>query len=334
MAEATRWGVIGTGRIAAQFVSDLRLDPDAEVVAVGSRHADSAEAFGQAHGIPHWHASYADLVADPGVEVVYVAVPHSGHHAATLEAIAAGKAVLCEKPFAINATEAREMVAAAGAAGTFLMEAMWTRFLPHVVRLRELLAEDAIGEVRAMYADHGQHFTPDPAHRLFDPALGGGALLDLGVYPVSFASMVLGAPASVTAIADLAMTGVDAQTSAVLRYSGGAHALLTTTLAARTPCRAWIAGSEGRIDIDPVFYAPTRLTLTRDDGHVERFEAPRVGHGIRYQAGEVTRCLRAGLTESPVMPWAESVSIMSTMDEIRRQVGVRYPMEGTGQLEA
>ena len=207
------------------------------------------------------------------------------------------------------------------------MEAMWTRHLPHITRLRELLTAGAIGEIRAVYADHGQHFTPDPTNRLFDPALGGGALLDLGVYPVSFASMVLGAAESVTAVADLAMTGVDAQTSAVLRYPGGAHAIVTTTLAAKTPCRAWIAGSEGRIDIDPVFYAPSAFTLTRDDGHVERFEQPRVGHGIRHQAAEVTRCLRAGLTESPIMPWAETVAIMATMDEIRRQVGVRYPME-------
>lgn len=327
MAATTRWGVLGTGRIASQFVDDLRLDPEAEVVAVGSRHAGSAEAFGQAHGIGRRHASYAELVADPDVDVVYVAVPHSGHHAATLQAISAGKAVLCEKPFAINATEAAEMVEAARRAGVFLMEAMWTRHLPHITRLRELLDAGAIGEIRTVYADHGQHFAPDPTNRLFDPALGGGALLDLGVYPVSFASMVLGTPGSVTAVGDLAMTGVDAQTSAVLRYTGGAHAVVTTTLAARTPCRAWIAGDEGRIDIEPVFYAPSAFTLTRDDGTVERFEQPRVGHGIRHQAAEVARCLRAGLTESPLMPWAETVAIMATMDEIRRQVGVRYPME-------
>jgi predicted dehydrogenase len=323
-----RWGIIGTGGIAARFAADLRLLDEAELVAVGSRSQAAADSFGEQFGAARRHPSYADLVADPDVEAVYVSTPHPGHHDATVLALEAGKAVLCEKPFMINAREADHVIGLARQRGLFLMEAMWTRFLPHMVRVRQLLDSGVLGEIRTVHADHGQWFEPDPSHRLFDPALGGGALLDLGVYPVSFASFVLGDPARVTAVSDPAFTGVDGQTSVLLQYPDGAHAVLTTTLWAAGPNRAAVVGTRGRIEIDGTWYAPTTFTvLSRDDQVVERYQVPRVGHGLRYQAAEVARCVRAGRTESAVMPLDETSTIMATMDEVRRQIGLAYPGE-------
>ena len=320
-----RWGVIGTGGIASAFVEDLRLLPDAEVVAVGSRQAASAEAFAREHGVPKAHPSYAGLVADQDVDVVYVSTIHPGHHDAAMLAIEAGKAVLLEKPFTMDAAEAQSLVDAARTRGVFLMEAMWARFVPHMVRVRELLAAGALGEVRLVIADHCQWFRDDPTHRLLAPDLGGGALLDLGIYPVSFASMVLGEPAAVTAVSTAASTGVDATTSMLMQYDGGAQAVLTTTLSAIGPNRAAVVGTEARLEIDSVFYAPSSLSLTRRDGSIERFEQPHEGLGLRHEAAEVMARLRDGRLESDVMPLDESVAIMRTMDEVRRQIGLTYP---------
>ena len=213
------------------------------------------------------------------------------------------------------------------------MEAMWTRFLPHMIRLRELLAEGALGEILAVSADQGMRFEPDPEHRLFAPELGGGALLDLGIYPFSFASMVLGVPETVRASATAAFTGVDQTTSAVLTYSGGAHAVVICTSAAATPMRAWVAGTQGRIEIDRPWYQATSFTLTRVDGSTERYETPSGvvqdiaqgrAKGMRFEAAEMGRCLHAGLLESPVMPLDETVSILGTLDEVRDQIGLSY----------
>jgi predicted dehydrogenase len=240
----------------------------------------------------------------------------------------------------MDAASARSVVRAAHSAGVFCMEAMWTRFLPHVVRVRELLADGVIGQVRTVVADHGQRFEPDPANRLYDPELGGGALLDLGIYPVSWAWMVLGRPCGVTAVGDPAFTGVDAQTSVVLRYPDGAHAVLTCTLEARTPCRAWIAGTQGSIEVDPTFYAPTSFTVHRAGDSTRYPVEPQVsagpGKGLRFQAIEVGRRIRAGELESPLMPLSESVGIMETMDEIRRQTGLdgSGPRRGYGMNDA
>jgi predicted dehydrogenase len=321
-----RFGVVGTGWIASAFTTDLTLLDEAVVSAVGSRSRASADRFGDQHGIGRRHASYAELVADPEVDVVYVATPHPGHHDAAMLAIDAGKAVLVEKPFTMDALEAADLVEAARRKGVFLMEAMWSRFLPHLARVREVLAAGTLGEVVTVTADHGQWFVADPEHRVFAPALGGGALLDLGVYPVSLASMVLGAPDVVTARSSKAFTGVDAQTSVILDYPGGAQAVLTTTLLARSPTRAAIIGTDARIEIDPVWYQPSSFTvISRDDQVLERYDEAAVGHeGLRHQAAEVVRCLRAGLTESPTLPLDETLAVMRTMDEIRRQIGLTY----------
>jgi predicted dehydrogenase len=324
----TRWGVIGTGGIAGSFVTDLGLLPDTEVVAVGSRSQDSADAFGDEFDIARRHPSYQNLVDDPDVDVVYVSTPHPWHFPAAMLAIQAGKAVLCEKPFTLNAREGEELIAAARRHGVFLMEAMWTRFLPNMVRIRELLAGDTLGDIRTVQADHGQWFRHDPGHRLLNPDLGGGALLDLGIYPVSFASMVLASPSAVTAISTPASTGVDAQTSMLLAYEGGAHAVLTTTLEARSPNRATIVGTLARIEIDAVWYRPTTFTVAALDGTViERYDEAHEGGGLRHQAAEVARCLADGRLESAVMPLDETLSVMRTLDEVRRQIGLVYPSE-------
>ena len=320
-----RWGIVATGGIAAAFARDLRLLPDAEVVAVGSRQQETADAFARDHDVPRAFATYQDLVSDDDVDAVYVSTPHPGHHDATMLAIEAGKAVLLEKPFTMDAGEARALVSAARERGVFLMEAMWTRFLPHVVRLREVLAAGTLGEVTTVTAEHGQWFAQDPKHRLFAPALGGGALLDLGVYPVSFASMVLGTPTRVTAVGDPAFTGVDATTSALLQHDGGAQAVVTCSLRAAGMNAAAVVGTEARVEVDPVFYSPTTIRVVGRDGSVlESFDGAVEGSGHRFQAAEVGRCLTAGLLESDVMPLDETVAIMETMDEIRRQIGLDY----------
>ena len=319
MSEPLRWGLIGTGGIAATFAADLELTDSGVVAAVGSRRMDSADRFGDRFGVPNRHASYEELVVDPDVDVVYVATPHPSHHANAQLALRAGKPVLVEKAFTMNAEEARDLVATARAEGLFLMEAMWTRFLPHIAQLRGLLDDGVLGEIVTVTADHGQWFAKDPAFRLFAPELGGGALLDLGVYPVSFASMVLGEPERIVSVVSPAFTGVDGQTSMVFGYATGAQAVLTCTLSAKSPTRAAIVGTEARIEIDGDFYAPSSFTLISRSGEQTRFDEPHEGRGLRHEADEVARCLREGLLESPLMPLEETISIMATMDAVLAQ---------------
>ncbi|HZL55310.1 MAG TPA: Gfo/Idh/MocA family oxidoreductase [Solirubrobacteraceae bacterium] len=316
MSEPLRWGVIGAGGIAAVFAADLELTDSGRVVAVGSRDLARAESFADRFAIPNRHGSYEALVADGDVDAVYVATPHPMHRADAELALRAGKPVLLEKPFTVTAAQARELVALARERGLFLMEAMWTRFLPHVARIRELLAEGALGEIVTVIADHGQWFAEDREHRLFAPELAGGALLDLGVYPVAFASMVLGQPTEILSMVTPAFTGVDGQTSMLLGYASGAHAVLTCTLAAKSPTRAAIVGTRARIEVEGDFYAPSRFTLTSRDGEQVSFDGSREGRGLRFEADEVARCLREGLLESPLMPLDESVAIMETMEAV------------------
>jgi predicted dehydrogenase len=319
MTEPLGWGLIGTGGIAETFAGDLMFTDSGRPVAVGSRDMNSANRFADEFGIPNRHGSYEALVEDPEVDVVYVATPHPMHHANALLAMRAGKHVLVEKAFTINAAEAEDLVATARAEGLFLMEAMWTRFLPHIAEIRRLLAEGALGEIVTVTADHGQWFAKDPDFRLFAPELGGGALLDLGVYPVSFASMVLGKPDRIVTLIDPAFTGVDGQTSMLFGYESGAQAMLTCTSAAKSPTRGAIVGTDARIEIDGDFYAPTSFTLISRTGDRTYFEAQTEGRGLWYEAEAVARCLREGLLESPLMPLDESVSIMQTMDTVLAQ---------------
>src|SRR4051794_35278466 len=319
MTEPLGWGLIGTGGIAESFAADLMFTDSGRPAAVGSRHRDSANRFADQFDIPNRHASYEALVADPDVDVVYVATPHPMHHANTLLALEAGKPALVEKAFTMNAAEARELVETARSKGLFLMEAMWTRFLPHVAEIRRLVSGGALGELVTVIADHNQWFPQNPQHRLFAPELGGGALLDLGVYPVSFASMLLGTPDRIVALVDAAFTGVDGTTSMLLGHPSGAQAVLSCTSAAGGPTRAAIVGTEARIEVDGAFYAPTTFTLIPRDGEPTRYDIPHEGHGLRHEADEVARCLAEGLLESPLMPLDETVSIMETMDVVLAQ---------------
>ena len=326
-SDRIRWGILGTGRIARTFAQGLATLPDAALVAVGSRSQEAADAFGESFTVPHRHASYEGLAADPDVDVVYVATPHSLHRDNSLLCLEAGKAVLCEKPFAINAAQAEEVVAQARKCGRFVMEAMWTRFLPAIVRVRELLAEGAIGEVRLLSADFGFRAGFDPHGRLFDPHLGGGALLDVGVYVVSLASLVFGPPARIVSMAHLGSTGVDEQAAMVLGYARGQLAVLSTAVRTSTPQEAIVMGTEGLIRIHSQWWHPTVLTLSLEGREEEVIHLPFEGNGYQYEAAEVMRCLRAGRLESEVMPLDETMGIVRTMDQIRAQWGLRYPME-------
>ena len=317
MGNPVRWGIMGTGGIAGAFAADLALTDSGTVAAVGSRSQASADAFADRLGIERRHASYEDLATDPDIDAVYVATPHPMHHANALLALNAGKPVLVEKPFTMNADEARELVKVARDNNVFLMEAMWTRFLPGIRRVRELVG--GLGDIVTVTADHGQWFAENAEHRLFAPALGGGALLDLGVYVVSFASMVLGKPDRVVSMIDPAFTGVDGQTSMIFGYESGAQAVLTCTLRAKSPTRAAIVGTEGRIEIDGAFYAPAAVTLTPRDGEPTVIPSVHEGRGLRHQADEVALRLAAGETESPLMPLDETISIMETMDAVLAQ---------------
>lgn len=328
-APPLNWGILAPGGIAATMVESLQRFTRQRVVAVGSRSAERARAFADRFGIERAHGSYEALVADPGVDAVYVASPHSHHREHALLAIAAGKHVLVEKAFTRNAAEAREVVDAARAAGVTCVEAMWTRFLPSMDIVRQVLADGALGEVESVTADHGQWFGLDPASRLFAPELAGGALLDLGIYPISFASFVLGRPRSVTARGTLTSTGVDRQVSAVLEYASGAQALVSTTLASRTPTTATIDGTDARIELGGPFYGPGVVRLVARNGSVAASEPPRIGGhlGLCHEAAHLAQLVAERAAESPLLPLDETIAIVETLDEIRAQVGVRYPGE-------
>ncbi len=309
-----RWGVLGTGKIGHTFTRDLGLVAGQEVHAVGSRTLDSARAFAAEMNVARSYGSYEELVSDPEVDVVYVGTPHPFHRDNALLALRAGKPVLVEKAFTMTAAEAREIVGEARERGLFVMEAMWSRFLPHMVALRDLIAEGRLGEIRTVEADHGKWFAEDPSSRLYAPELGGSAILDLGVYPLSFAVMVLGLPQRRVALTDAAFTGVDGQASAILGYETGAHAVVTCTSSARSATRACVAGTRARVEIDGDFYAPGGFTLIDRGGETTRFEYEVEGRGLHYQALEVARCLESGLLESPVMPLDETIAIMELME--------------------
>ena len=333
-APPLRWGILGPGGIARSMVHALRARTRQQVVAVGSRDQARATAYASELEIPRAHGSYRDLVADPTVDIVYVATPHSEHREHALLAIAAGKHVLVEKAFTRNHAEAEEVLAAAEAAGGFCMEAMWTRFLPGTDVLRQLLAEGALGEIEVVFADHGQPLWPDGPQRLADPRLAGGALLDLGVYPVSFASFALGGIASVRAVGALTPAGVDRQEAMVVTGPGGGLGVLHSTMAARTSVGASVCGASGRVDIgdhaDPTdrWYGPTPLRYTSRNRDKTWLWAPEERKfGLHYEAAEAARCISEGRRESPLLPWSETLAVMAVLDDVRAQLGVRYPGE-------
>jgi predicted dehydrogenase len=320
-----RWGVAGPGAIAVGFADAMTAVPDGEIVAVASRSFDRADAFGERFGVRGRYGDYESLAADDDVDVVYVATPQSRHEVDTLAFLAAGKHVLCEKPFALNAAQGRRMVGAARERGLFLMEAMWSRYLPAYRALVDVLGEGRIGQPVLVEADFGFRRPFDPSHRLFDLALGGGALLDLGIYPVQLCMLVLGRPDRVVADGVLAETGVDEQVAAVLHHTGGLG-VVKAAIRANMACTARISGTDGWISIPALMHCPNSFTVSTMAG-TEDVDGSYVGNGLRFEIEEVHRCLAAGALESVTMPLDETLALAEVLDEIRAQVGVVYPGE-------
>ena len=327
-APAIRWGVLAPGGIAQDWTAALHARTSSRVVAAGSRSARRAQAFADEHGVPRAYGSYEDLVADPEVEAVYVASPHSEHHDHALLALEAGKPVLVEKAFTRNAAEAEAVVEAARTRGLLAVEAMWARFLPHYDVVRRCLEEGLLGDVVAVEADHGQLLYPDGPQRLSDPALAGGALLDLAVYPVSFAHLVLGGFDLVHATGTLVETGVDGSETIAVTGPAGGIGTLSATMLAKTPCSASVSGSAARLEIDGWFYQPNVVRLLDpDDRLLDTYRPTTREHGLAYEAAEFARLLAAGKTESDLMPLDETVRMLQVLDDVRRQLGVRFPGE-------
>lgn len=332
-APPMRWGIVSPGHIAGQFADTLHTATASRVVAVASRSFDRAEAFAAAHtpaGGPA-PAAFADLdrmLDAGGLDAVYIASPHAQHHALARPVLETGIPVLVEKAFTLNRRQAAELLEIAERNGVFCMEAMWNRFLPQSDVLRQVIADGVLGEIVSVRADHGQAFDPDPAHRLYDPELGGGALLDLGVYPVSFAQMVLGDLGDVAVRGALTRTGVDAEAAIIATGARGGLAVLDTTLRARTDNEAWVHGTLGSAHLSAPFYAPGTLTVTTRDGRHGTFEHPGdKGLGMAYEAAEAARRIVSGDTSSPVMSWDDTLSVMESLDAVRAALGVEYPGE-------
>ncbi|MFC7456596.1 Gfo/Idh/MocA family protein [Brachybacterium sp. GCM10030267] len=327
-APGLRWGVISPGHIAGQFTATAHRATASRMVSVVSRSAERAEAFAATHGIEQAFTSVADMLAAGGLDAVYVASPHAQHHQLTRPVLEAGIPVLVEKSFTLSGSQARDLLEVARARGTFAMEAMWARFLPQYDVLRQVIASGLLGEVIEVAADHGQSFPEDPAHRMYASELGGGALLDLGVYPVSFAQMVLGDLTELAVRGDLTSTGVDAYLAVLARGTGGGRARLSSTLLARTPTEAVVSGTLGAARLSGPFFAPGTLTVSLLDGRTASFEHPGApGDGMAYEIAEAARRVTAGDLESPLMSWADTLSVMDTMDTVRAELGVVYPGE-------
>ncbi len=334
MTHVVRWGILGTGKIARAFAKALQDTPDAVLAGVASRSLESARAFGAEFGVAACHGSYQALADAPDIDIIYIGTPHPQHAGNALMALHGGKAVLCEKPFTMNLREAEQVVALARAKKLFLMEAMWTRFMPALAEVKRIVASGEIGVPSQVSADFGFAATEDPLHRLNNPALGGGALLDLGIYPLSIAAALLGPVAAVKAQALLGPTGVDIHTGFTLVHEGGGMSICGCSLRARTPAELTIAGPLGHIRMNTMFHRATTITVALADGVSRTVQTPFLGNGYVHEAIEVGRCLRAGLLESPVMTQDETLALMGVLDDARRQIGLRYAAdEGAAPLQ-
>jgi predicted dehydrogenase len=323
-----RWGILGAGNIAKKLAADIALVDNAQLVAIGSRSKEKATQFASAFSIPHIHDSYEDLARNPEVDVIYVATPHSHHHENTLMCLENNKAVLCEKAFAVNYRQAKEMVEKAREKKLFLMEAMWTKFLPHYNKMKSIVDSGQLGNISSVLINFGfKPRTPVPA-RLFDPALAGGTILDIGVYNDFIAMSVLGRPDEIEAYMSPASTGIDEQCSIVFRYKNGAMAQLFSSFVAHLPTEADVNGSDGRLRLTHRFYAP-ESTLEfypekMDSKQLVPFNSPQQGWGYQYEVKHVCDCLERGMKESDVMTLDNTLEMMQVLDEIRMKAGIRY----------
>ncbi len=325
-----KWGILACGRIAKKFASDLKLVEGGELYAVASRNKQTALEFTKEYPAQKAYGSYEELVSDPEVDAIYVASPHAMHHEHTLLCLKHGKAVLCEKAFAINSKQALEMVELARVNKVFLMEALWSRFLPHYLKVREMIDQGKIGEIKGVMANFGFKPTPPIPDRLYNPALGGGALLDIGIYTVFFAQSLLGKPDSILATMDPADTGVDNQCSIIFKYKNGSTATLFSTLVSNLETDADIFGTEGRIRLSSRFYEPSSTIYYYPDKVDSRTEIPvgrESGFGYQYEIRHVQECLAQGLTESPIYPLSDTLDLMETLDRIRAEMGLKYDVD-------
>jgi len=323
MSDTVRWGILGTGRIAKAFANALKDTPGAVLAGVGSRTQDSAQAFTNEFGGTAY-GSYEALARAGDIDLIYIGTPHPMHVENVRMALEAGKGVLCEKAFTVNRREAEALVALARAKNLFLMEAMWTRYLPGLAEVRRVVESGEIGKVSQVIADLGFTSPAGPEHRLFNPALGGGALLDIGIYPLSIAVALLGPVETVVAQADIGATGVDEQTSFVLKHRGGGLSSCSCSLRAHLPNELTIAGARGHVRMNTKFHHAQTITVTPADGAARTVPTPYLGNGYVHEAIEAQRCWQAGLIESPGMTHEDTLALMGVMDEIRRQIGVSY----------
>lgn len=324
MNQPIRWGILGTGQIARTFAAALRDVPDAVLHAVASRTLETAQVFAGEFGAAQCHGDYQSLANDDAIDVIYIATPHTFHAENALMCLHAGKPVLCEKPFTMNARQARQVIAVAREKNLFLMEAMWTRFLPALQEAKRLIAAGEIGRPHHVQADLGFAAEVGPTHRLRNPDLGGGGLMDIGIYPLSIAAFFLGDIASVHAIAELGETGVDEQTAFSLRHRQGGLSSCICSTRANSPIELMVAGERGYLRLHTPFFRADAITVHVQNEESRTIAMPYRGNGYTHEAMEVMRCLRAGLTESPVMPLDETLALMACMDDMRQQFGLRY----------
>lgn len=324
MNKQVRWGILGTGKIARAFAAALAGLPDAVLAGVASRSGDKADAFAAEFGAAAAYGSYEALAAADDIDLVYIATPHPQHAANALLVLESGKGALVEKAFTVNAREAAEVVALARAKNLFLMEAMWTRFLPALAEVKRIIASGEIGEVSQVVADFGFTASFGPEHRVFNPELGGGALLDLGIYPLSIAASLLGPVREVQAQAQLGSTGVDVQTGFTLRHENGGMSVCSCSFLARTPGELTVSGTRGHVRMNTMFHRARSVTVALEDGSSRTVDTPYLGNGYVHEAIEAQRCFQAGWIESPGMTHDETLALMRVMDEIRRQIGVSY----------
>jgi predicted dehydrogenase len=325
-----RWGILGCGRIARKFVADLRLVDDAEVTAIASRNKETLELFAKDFPCKHLHNSYEALAANDEVDVIYIATPHSHHYEHTILCLNHNKAVLCEKAFSINSRQAQEMIKTAKERKVFLMEALWTKFLPHYKKLQDLLQQKILGDIKSVLVNFGFKTTPSHPQRLFDPLLGGGSLLDIGIYNVFITLSVLGKPNFIEATMVPAPTGVDEQIAVLFKYSNGAMAQLFSSFVTNLPIQAEINGTEGCLTLTTRFYEPSttiqlskKIPYEREVITVEK----ESGFGYHYEARHVNECLKKGLIESPVMTHADTLLLMEILDRIRNKARIEYPAD-------
>ena len=324
MDQSIKWGIIGLGKIAGKIADALKLVDGAELYAVASRTQEKAVLFGSTHAAEKSYGSYEELVKDSAVDVVYIATPHVSHAEMTLLCLNHGKSVLCEKPFAMNRKEVELMIDLAKEKQLFLMEAMWTRFIPATEKVLELIQDGVIGELRSVHADFGFSAEYEPGKRLFNKSLGGGALLDIGIYPLYLSYLILGQPQDIQATAHIGPTGVDHSVAMLLSFAGDRQGILHTTLTSTTQTSAWIHGSEGSIYMHPRFHHCDRLSVLKNHEEVAVYDIPFLGNGYCHEIIEVAECLRQGKTQSSLMSWEDSLALIDLLDGVRDRIGLVY----------